>query len=337
MRSPAVLRGSRFRRRSTRASTGTAPRPCWCRPSKAARSASRTRYEVTIDRGASSAAGRSLAAPYTFSFTTPTPRVLSAQVYRKTRRYDSPAVIALRFNQPMRAADVVAHTRIAHQPHSGRRRCSPAQAGRDSPPPTRPGSRDSTGRSPRWRASSRQPNRSRSPARDMGRGALSAIVGPGRARDHRGSATGSLAASDARRTFAGRAGRRDARGATDDGADGARVLRPGPIMRVVVRSVRLQRHPCRGSLMLEAAIKALSIRDITGNASRQSHAIRHRRAAEVQRTQVGHQRRGGWFRAPARGALVAVAHGRQPRVHGRPDTRLSLDGDDPRRRTSGRR
>ena len=54
---------------------------------------------------------------------------------------------------------------------------------------------------------------------------------------------GGLAASDARRGSAWRPGQRDARGATDDGADGARVLRAGPSCESSLRSVRLQRHP----------------------------------------------------------------------------------------------
>ncbi len=65
-----------------------------------------TRYSVRIDGAARSTSGRQLASPHTFTFTTPTVRLLSAEWYRKTGRADSPAVIALRFNQPVRQDDV---------------------------------------------------------------------------------------------------------------------------------------------------------------------------------------------------------------------------------------
>ena len=62
-----------------------------------------TRFTVRVDASAASVAGRSLGAPYELTFTTPTVRLLSAEWYRQTGRFDSPAVIALRFNQPVRA------------------------------------------------------------------------------------------------------------------------------------------------------------------------------------------------------------------------------------------
>lgn len=76
-----------------------------------------TRYAATIGAGARSAAGHALASPFAFTFTTPTIRLLGADWYRKTGRYDSPAVIALRFNQPVRAADVLAHAAVHYTPH----------------------------------------------------------------------------------------------------------------------------------------------------------------------------------------------------------------------------
>ena len=79
-----------------------------------------TRFTVRIDASARSAAGRVLGTPYTFTFVTPTVRLLSADWYRKTGRFDSPAVIALRFNQPVRAADVAAHAHVRHTPHEWR-------------------------------------------------------------------------------------------------------------------------------------------------------------------------------------------------------------------------
>ncbi len=52
------------------------------------------------------------------TFTTPTVRLLSAEWYRPNDRFDGPAVIALRFNQPVRPEDVAAHVRVALTPHA---------------------------------------------------------------------------------------------------------------------------------------------------------------------------------------------------------------------------
>jgi len=76
-----------------------------------------TRYDVTIATSAVAVSGRRLASPYTFSFTTPTVRLLQTNWYRSNGRYDSAIVIPLRFNQPVRAADVLAHITARYQPH----------------------------------------------------------------------------------------------------------------------------------------------------------------------------------------------------------------------------
>ncbi len=76
-----------------------------------------TRFTVRVDGSAASVAGRALGAPYELTFTTPTVRLLSAEWYRQTGRFDSPAVIALRFNQPVRPDDVAAHAHVALTPH----------------------------------------------------------------------------------------------------------------------------------------------------------------------------------------------------------------------------
>ena len=76
-----------------------------------------TRFTVRVDGSAASVAGRSLGAPYELTFTTPTVRLLSAEWYRQTGRFDSPAVIALRFNQPVRPEDAAAHAHVALTPH----------------------------------------------------------------------------------------------------------------------------------------------------------------------------------------------------------------------------
>ena len=82
-------------------------------PAKDARLPHATRYEVTIDSSATAISGRKLAQPYTFRFTTPTVKLRSTGWYRKNGRFDSPVMIALRFNQPVRPADVA---RARHAP-----------------------------------------------------------------------------------------------------------------------------------------------------------------------------------------------------------------------------
>ena len=66
---------------------------------------------------ATSVAGRTLGTPYTFSFSTPSARLTSMRWYRRADRFDRPVVLMLDFNQPMRATDVIAHTRLRYQRH----------------------------------------------------------------------------------------------------------------------------------------------------------------------------------------------------------------------------
>ncbi|MET0553339.1 MAG: MG2 domain-containing protein [Vicinamibacteria bacterium] len=76
-----------------------------------------TRFAVTIDPTATSVAGNRLPAPYEFSFTTPTVKLLRTSWYRKTRRFDAPVVIALRFNQPVEPYEVAKHLSLRYEPH----------------------------------------------------------------------------------------------------------------------------------------------------------------------------------------------------------------------------
>lgn len=76
-----------------------------------------TRYDVTIDAAAAAVSGRRLARSYAFTFTTPTVRLLRTNWYRAGGRYDRPAVIALHFNQAVRAADVLAHAAARYERH----------------------------------------------------------------------------------------------------------------------------------------------------------------------------------------------------------------------------
>jgi alpha-2-macroglobulin len=73
-----------------------------------------TQYTVTVEASAASASGRKLDKPYTFTFKTPTVRLLRAEWVRKGGRYDSPVQLALRFNQPVSASAVVAHAALRY-------------------------------------------------------------------------------------------------------------------------------------------------------------------------------------------------------------------------------
>jgi uncharacterized protein YfaS (alpha-2-macroglobulin family) len=76
-----------------------------------------TKYTVTVEAGAASASGRRIGQPYSFSFTTPTVRLRSARWMRQGNRFDAPVALALQFNQPVRAADVIAHLGVRYEPH----------------------------------------------------------------------------------------------------------------------------------------------------------------------------------------------------------------------------
>ncbi|HEX5071114.1 MAG TPA: MG2 domain-containing protein [Vicinamibacterales bacterium] len=78
-----------------------------------------TKYQVTVDAGAESVAGRRLRAPYTLTFTTPTVRLRGITWARRNDRATDPVTVALMFNQPVRANDVLAHLVArfsAHEP-----------------------------------------------------------------------------------------------------------------------------------------------------------------------------------------------------------------------------
>ncbi|MCA1648988.1 MAG: Ig-like domain-containing protein [Acidobacteria bacterium] len=76
-----------------------------------------TRYEVTVDTTATAVRGRRLAQPYRFSFTTPTVKLLQTNWYRRGGRAGAQMVVLLRFNQPVRSADVAAHVSARFEPH----------------------------------------------------------------------------------------------------------------------------------------------------------------------------------------------------------------------------
>ena len=76
-----------------------------------------TKYAVAIDKSAKSIAGNTLDRSYTFSFTTPTIRLLSTEWYRKGGRFDGPVVMALRFNQPVDPKAIVQYLQLRTVAH----------------------------------------------------------------------------------------------------------------------------------------------------------------------------------------------------------------------------
>src|SRR5262245_41716225 len=76
-----------------------------------------TTYTVTIDTGATALSGRTLARAETFSFTTPTVRLLRTNWYRRGGTVDGRIVVLLQFNQPVRTADVALHLSAALERH----------------------------------------------------------------------------------------------------------------------------------------------------------------------------------------------------------------------------
>ena len=73
-----------------------------------------TRYSVTIDKTAKSVAGNTLDQPYEWSFSTPAIRLRSTDWYRKP---NGAIVIALRFNQPVRADVLLPHVQLRTVAH----------------------------------------------------------------------------------------------------------------------------------------------------------------------------------------------------------------------------
>jgi uncharacterized protein YfaS (alpha-2-macroglobulin family) len=76
-----------------------------------------TNYQVTIASGTTAASGRKLASAVTFSFTTPTVRLLQTRWYRRGGTVDGKLVVLLRFNQPVRPSDVAASLSASLEPH----------------------------------------------------------------------------------------------------------------------------------------------------------------------------------------------------------------------------
>lgn len=73
-----------------------------------------TEYKVAIDKSAKAVSGNTLDQAYTWSFVTPTIRLVNSDFYRKA---NGAVVIALRFNQPVDAATIVPHIGIRTRAH----------------------------------------------------------------------------------------------------------------------------------------------------------------------------------------------------------------------------
>lgn len=74
-------------------------------------------YEITIDAGTTAVSGHKLPDPYQFDFTTPTVHLIRTDWYRPNDRFDAAPIILLRFNQPVKPGDVLAHLSASFQPH----------------------------------------------------------------------------------------------------------------------------------------------------------------------------------------------------------------------------
>jgi uncharacterized protein YfaS (alpha-2-macroglobulin family) len=79
-----------------------------------------TTYQITIAADAAAVSGRTLGTPYTFSVTTPTVRLLRTEWYRRGGTVAGAIVVLMRFNQPVRPADVSAHLSASLEPHAWR-------------------------------------------------------------------------------------------------------------------------------------------------------------------------------------------------------------------------
>jgi uncharacterized protein YfaS (alpha-2-macroglobulin family) len=76
-----------------------------------------TSFQVTVDASVTAISGRKLARLVTFRFTTPTVTLEETQWYRRGRTVAGPLIVMLRFNQPVRPADVASALSATHEPH----------------------------------------------------------------------------------------------------------------------------------------------------------------------------------------------------------------------------
>jgi hypothetical protein len=87
-----------------------------------------TRYDVTVDATAAAVGGRTLGEPYSFSFTTPTAKLLRTETYRRGGRADAPFVVicgSTRSNRRGRGAPAGGSNRTWDARRSRRRSAAP--------------------------------------------------------------------------------------------------------------------------------------------------------------------------------------------------------------------
>ena len=110
-------RSSGSRRRSPARSAGPARPSSSSRPTRSSRCRTRRATTSPSTRPRRRSAGARSAQPHTFSFTTPTVKLLRTRRYRRGGRADAPFVVLLRFNQPVDPAEVAAHLSARFEPH----------------------------------------------------------------------------------------------------------------------------------------------------------------------------------------------------------------------------
>ena len=76
-----------------------------------------TPFKVSIDRTATAVSGRQLTSPYSFTFTTPTMRLLTLESSRVENRFDRPVRLYLRFNQPVDPQSILSHVQVRLSPY----------------------------------------------------------------------------------------------------------------------------------------------------------------------------------------------------------------------------
>ncbi|MEO5894319.1 MAG: MG2 domain-containing protein, partial [Vicinamibacterales bacterium] len=76
-----------------------------------------TQFQATVSTEATAASGHKLAKPFEFRFITPTVKLVSTDAFRRGDLASGRLVVLLRFNQPVRSADIAASLTAALQPH----------------------------------------------------------------------------------------------------------------------------------------------------------------------------------------------------------------------------
>ena len=76
-----------------------------------------TKFDVIVAAGATAVSGRTLAAPYRFTFRTPGVRLMRTSWYRRGGKSDAPIVLVLQFNQPVQPSAIARSVKLSYTPH----------------------------------------------------------------------------------------------------------------------------------------------------------------------------------------------------------------------------